>query len=274
MFSKVFKYDFKYVFRYWWIGAVMALLLSLGGGGLFASLTSNASEVENFLLTMLSGFGLVAVFIGLCAFPFIALIACTVRYYKNFFSDEGYLTFTLPVSRATLLNAKTLNFFLFNIMTYLVLFIGILLLFGIGLSPVMYSGEMIPSMPTLSAQETRWLISFLILLPLYLIMATFAGINILYLSITIGSVVSQKHKVLSGIGIYLLFNTANSFIQELIQTLFLNPVLSGNLYFEEVGGVLDLVTIFILVETLVLAAIAIGTYFWNLHLIKNKLNLS
>lgn len=273
MFSKVFKYDFKFVFRFWWIFALITLGLSVVGGFLLRSIAAMAEAgIENFLASFLGMLGIMGVIIALSVFPFVGAIANLVRYYKNFFSDEGYLTFTLPVSRATLLNSKVLCAFLFGFMSTVVLILDLFFFLIIGVGNTLPDfQEVVMGVPRI---WSAWLTVDVITLPFLLIMSSLASICMTQLSITIGSVISKRHKVLTGIGIYILFTTAMSFIQQLISFLTLNPLLEGSLYFHELGDSTAALTLYLLVLTLFYTAVAVSTYFVNLHCIKHKLNLA
>ena len=66
--------------------------------------------VTHFLQTYFLILGLTATFgiILLTCAAFTTAIIIAVRFYKNTYSDEGYLTHTLPVKRGTLLLAKVI----------------------------------------------------------------------------------------------------------------------------------------------------------------------
>ena len=104
MLLKLLKNDLKSVFKYWWIGAVISFCLSFAGGFLLNILNNNAYYSD--LLTALCTIAFVFVICGISAFSFLYLILVVIRYYRNFFTDEGYLTFTLPVKRNQLLLSK------------------------------------------------------------------------------------------------------------------------------------------------------------------------
>ena len=69
-----------------------------------------------FLSLALSAVAIAALF-AVVAFCVVSTILVYVRFFKNFFSDEGYLTFSFPVPRRTLYLAKTVNAFIWNLAT-------------------------------------------------------------------------------------------------------------------------------------------------------------
>ena len=104
MLKKLLRYDFKSVLRYWWIAAVSTVGLALVGGWSI-SVFENQKQLPEMLYVVATLAAIVAV-LGGVAFAIMTVILLFSRFYKNFFTDEGYLTFTLPVTRTSLLNSK------------------------------------------------------------------------------------------------------------------------------------------------------------------------
>ena len=55
------------------------------------------------------------------------LVFLTVRYYRNLYSSEGYLTFTLPVETGDILHAKMIVGYIWQISTYLLVAFSVFL---------------------------------------------------------------------------------------------------------------------------------------------------
>ena len=103
------------------------------------ALMSTASDYQNsFAATLLSGvlgliiFGSILI---LVAFAVISSIIVFVRYYKHFFSDEGYLTHTLPVKTSTHMFSKTWSTLLWVIITTVAVLFFVFLYVLIGSAP-------------------------------------------------------------------------------------------------------------------------------------------
>ncbi len=118
MLKKLLKYDLKAVFKYWWIGACTALTFSFTGG-MCDYLWANSDIVLPDVIELFLIIGGILSYLSIGAFVVMSIILLYVRVYKNQFTDEGYLTFTLPVKKITLINAK----FLASIITYTATFI-------------------------------------------------------------------------------------------------------------------------------------------------------
>ena len=133
MLGKLLRYDIKSILRYWWIIAISTLGAAvLGGGAMRFMIEFNKIEDPSVILslTYISAFLLFA----LCIFAIVASFILTYilvfyRFYKNFFTDEGYLTFTLPVSRKKLFLSKTINALLFTTLQAIVFAVGIAIIF-------------------------------------------------------------------------------------------------------------------------------------------------
>ncbi len=275
MFNKVFKYDFNYVFRFWWIFAVTSLGVSVVGGLLVRSLiemttSTIQSDFQDFLI-FLCFLGLFMLIVMLCFFPAASTIGCLIRYYKNFFSDEGYLTFTLPVSRTTLLNSKILNYATFSTISLLVLLVDALIIAFIGTAEGTIQFFKDLGHAIFYSDWTGSLIALLVLIPILLITALFMGVCVFYLSITIGSVISKKHKVLVGIGVYYGINMLLSGVQQLFY------FLTSAMFFNDLSYTYDtfaVLNVYMLFSVILYLAIGIVSYCINLYCLKNKLNLS
>ena len=109
MLRKLLKYDMMSVWKGGWgvlpIMAACTVIASLAANLLNAD-SSNYADHTSYALAIIVFF--VCVF-GIVACGVIIGNLVFVRFYKNFYTDEGYLTFTLPASRKILLFSKTLN---------------------------------------------------------------------------------------------------------------------------------------------------------------------
>ena len=109
MLKKLLKYDLRSVFRFWWIVALISVGMAVLGGFAQSILYNNdIPRVINVIASIVVFFSYFCM-MGLAVLTQVLLF---IRFYRNFFTDEGYLTFTLPVKRETLLNSKVLAGFI------------------------------------------------------------------------------------------------------------------------------------------------------------------
>ena len=139
MLKKLMHYDFKSVFKLWWIGAVSTIALSVIGGFLAEIFTTDRDIPEP--IYVLAIFGAILVYIGFLAFGIFAEILVYLRFYKNLFTDEGYLTFTLPAKRQSILNSKVFLGTLTSILTAIVLGIDSMIITVISLRREIFTTE-------------------------------------------------------------------------------------------------------------------------------------
>ena len=115
MFKKLLKYDFRALFKTWWIFAVVIISISFISGLLInVSLKEKDSKL---LLSIFASLSAAFTFFAMFAFCISPLIISSVRFYKHLFSDEGYLTFTLPVKLKHIINSKLISTSVLNILS-------------------------------------------------------------------------------------------------------------------------------------------------------------
>ena len=112
MLGKLLKHDFLSTAKVM-IPLNLVLLISTFFGCIFLG-TKLWHREEFFFLFILLFFAYV---IMISSVLYITLIYLTVHYYRNMFSSQGYLTFTLPVSSWTLLNSRFLTGFFWYLIT-------------------------------------------------------------------------------------------------------------------------------------------------------------
>lgn len=104
MLRKLIKYDKKALRK---ISLSMILVALVAGllSGLCIRFQEKASEylVLELLLSLVN---LISIF-ALAVSMLVVIVFVALRFYRNFYTDEGYLTFTLPVRRTQLMFSKT-----------------------------------------------------------------------------------------------------------------------------------------------------------------------
>lgn len=288
MLKKCLKYDLQAIGRIWWILAVImmgaALIAGLGFRALLQITFNPDSEgvivflaIVGFLAAILSIFGMIA---GLT----VSVILVYWRTYTNFYTDEGYLTFTLPVKRSTLYLSKVLTAAIVETATLLIFFLGVGLILLIAppttvgggiISPVVYT-----SIGDLFADAWGvvggWLIVWIIaLIPLLFLTQLYAS-GLVFLCMTIGSVIAKKHKLLAAIGIYYAISAVLSFVSQFI-SLFLSAGVMSIIFTALSSGMLiggTTITAMILIAGLIVACLAMVLHFTTVHLLEKKLNLA
>ena len=275
MLKKLLKYDFRAVFKYWWIAALSSLLLSIGGGSCLSILLSER-ELPT-AVNVMSVLALILVIFSYAAFSILTVILVFTRFYKNFFSDEGYLTFTLPVKRSQLLNSKLIMSATTMCTTALVCIFNVLVLLCIGFADevfttsfwnqVSYFFKMVGE--TLGFYCVIYVLEILILL---ILLTVFSNL-FLFACITFASIITKKAKVLAAIGIYYVANGIFSFAFQIFYLFGMTSLASwlSRLPAESGYGIISLILLGIIFFVGLFCALLYTLQYW---MIDRKLNLN
>lgn len=235
MLKKCLKYDLKAVFRIWWIAAISVLGLALVCGFCTRRMALN-TDPNNMMI--MEGMVVFSSVVAAIAFEILTVILLIVRYYTNFFKDEGYLTFTLPVKRQTLFLSKIISSILANFATLTVIGLGVCIV--LLMTPCVddiVSAPLLLSTVQLEQAPPNMLVAFAIaygnafadaieniggyfwIYAAEVCVLGFFGLLmqtlLIYFCMTIGATVAKKQKILAAIGIYYGSNMLISFVQQI-----------------------------------------------------------
>ncbi|MBE6798491.1 MAG: hypothetical protein E7525_01755 [Ruminococcaceae bacterium] len=215
MLKKLFKYDFNSVFKYWWIAALSSFILSVIGGGCLSLMTYERDLPTFFYTSVSNTLGLVV--IGFVVFVFLSCILVYVRFYKNFFSDEGYLTFTLPVKRSELLNSKLLLGVATTVLTAIVFIADLLILFSIPFPEQVEEifESFFEMLSQLTVKETLYFVTYTIEFIIICLLSVLLSTQFVFGCITISSIIAKKARVLIAIGIYYGTGCVTTFVTQM-----------------------------------------------------------
>lgn len=232
----------------------------------------------NSSLYIIFGFSAFALF----AYAVLAVFLSVSRYYKNFFSDEGYLTFTLPVKSSALIFSKLLATLIWIFISAVVVTVCILIYVTFGGAPI---GKAINVDFWITMKDGMWFIlkdifsginvsEAFLLIELFALgfIATVYGVLSLFLAVTIGSIVAKKHKILASIGFYYLINTAISTVTMVFTTVI--SFVTARIYDIYSSYSSDaLVHTYLIGILLMYAVIIVVEFLITNYLLSNKLNL-
>lgn len=291
MFKKVLKYDMASVKRYWWLIAVAVLGIAVVGSLVFRGVSVHFDSEMNGSTDMLADLMAMAgiIFLFVCVIAVFSSVIVTpvmtnLRFYSNFFTDEGYLTFTLPISRKTLYLSKTVNSIFWEFAHMLLLLAGIAIV--ITLAPVPESGvllnfELWEGLGTVVSKLWNefgaWLFVYVSELLLIYLCASAMSVGLIQLCITIGSIIAKKHKLLASIGLYFAINMGTSTVSQVIMSfasLFLSSGIFVLLANASAGVRNGAIALAMLLYALIVSAVALILHFVSLGLLERKLNLA
>lgn len=288
MFAKLLKYDMKAAFRIWWIiAAVLGGVTAVSAFALrfciqYAERDAYIEFPIHTTIAVMIAFG----YIFLLSFStYGILIPIYIRFYKHLYTDEGYLTFTLPVKRSTILLSKTVNNFIFSVIHIVFLFLCIMFMAliiptpekgGSFINPVVFEG-IGDGIKVLWTEIGAWSILYVAETILIYAASIFFSIAMIQFCITVGSVVAKKHKVLAAVGIYFGTNFILSTISQFI-SIFIQFFVTGGTI-EILSGlsktsILAVIAVVLLGVFAAILTVALAFYLTTRNTLERKLNLA
>ena len=271
MFRKLLKYDLMSVWRTGWgtlpVMLVCTLLATVAANFLNRLVDNSSSYALPYvvctLLVVLGLFGVMASVVAIC-------ILAYMRFYKNLFTDEGYLTFTLPVKRSTLLMSKTVNSAIWMASYVLLLIFCLLFFFAFGGFDMDVIGDIGRFISDGISALGGWTVLYVIAIAAFLVSGLFFSISVLHFSIATGTAITKKAKVLGIIGIYYLSGVVTPFVLPL-SGLFGIAELAYFFSLPKVGHFSVILVIILL--ALIYFGVGLVFYFMTLDRMSRKLNL-
>lgn len=276
MFAKLLKYEWRSNVRLFSILSVAALGVGVLGAVLLRLMTYMEAALGNSAAgaalagILVLGLGFLA--LALVAYSGAVCILLMVRFYKNKFTDEGYLTFTLPVSSHQIFLSSLLNAVAWIAISACITTAAVMiaLVFGTarqGLvnpdilgSAISGFREIFFLFSMVSGDDSLWVLSIVQVL-----------VSLVYMPVmvmtcmTVGAVVAKKHKVLAAFGIYYALGMVVSTVTTVVSVIvmFTEAMAAQTLSFGLTG----------LMQILLEAALIVGGYFLSTYLMRHKLNL-
>lgn len=232
---------------------------------------------------------LFAYFLAVIASAYAVMIYFAVRFYKNLYTDEGYLMHTLPVTARDLIISKCLISVLWNIVSTALILGSLFFLLYIWLRTLLpdpdwreFSQVLDTYLPMINdafrAQTGFSLSIFPVLLGVTGVLGSFSGMLTIYASASIGQLFN-KHKVAASVLSYLVITS----IAQVLTSIIIMPItfgtvmkLSRNVYLSPIETAIaplayTVPTYFV---TMVLSLIStVGFYIVTEYIMKRKLNL-
>lgn len=280
MLGKLLKHEWKTVWKVPVLLIVILMITAVLAGLTFALPIWDSEWVglplSGMMLILMFYFAMIAVTLGI-------QIYFAVRYYKNMFTDEGYLTHTLPVTSRQLLLNKTITMSLWNLIAILSVVVSIFVFCSVmilALAPKDSSFardlmEAVGAWPeALKSPYMDGFEGFCIGILCMILVSAFSGSMMVIGAITLGQMV-RRHRILGAIGAYIGF----TFVIQIFTTVFLIPMtvkMSTSPYYDnafEAQSPFPFMTPFYFLVTGVSLVVGIGLYFMSEYLIQHKLEL-
>lgn len=235
MFGKCLKYEFKAIARKVvpLFVTVLAISLILGiafslDGRLFpdASAEGEATALEG-VLSVVKGLFIAGLFIMIFVAGITVFIMTIKRFYTSFFTDEGYLTFTLPVSVNCHIMTKIVSMVIWNLLgavvtlvAYLIMIIGAEIGYGAVSESYAEIADSLSYFMTLLSGFSDEYAGSIVLFVVYSVVSYIFEVLLIYFGISLGCMLTKKHRVIVSIicivGVNMVFSIAESIIQAVV----------------------------------------------------------
>lgn len=284
MLGKLIKYEWKGLIKPLSILYLVLLGITIITGLLILTINPDYDDVTiglSVLFTMLSAliyyFGIIVCSIG-------TMLIIAIRFYKTCYTDEAYLTHTLPVSTKQLLAAKTITSVLCHLLSMLVIGASVVLLILVVVTHLINLGE-IPA-AELSAGFSEVFaeldrefanemgISFsgyFIYLGVISLISSVCSIISILGCVSLGQLYT-KHRILGAIIAYFVM----TFILQMVAYLGMIPMYTKIFAAEYTGETIlmfDLLQPTLMITLAASVVIAIVMCFINMHMMTKRLNL-
>lgn len=288
MLNKLIKNEFKATARVFLpaYGIFAALLVMERLSMVLASSQSKAEGFLGMVASMTITIFTVLTVLGLIALLLAPVIYAIVRFYKNLLGDEGYLSFTLPVTPGQHLKAKLLAACVWEAVTFLVAAVcGVLFFLTVDAGEVrVFFAAAGLFLSTGYEAVGAWLILVAALVLFALLSQLAANFLSLYNAMSMGQT-ANKHKLLASAGIYIGINMAVSFLLQAAGTGIL--FLCGEGWVKQIESIFAAAStetiavtfcqafaVLLAVITVLNGLLATGYYFLSRFFLTKKLNLA
>lgn len=281
---RLLKYDLKNIFKMWWISAVaLAGTTALGAISLYnvGSSGFDGTGDLNFLSDFSSLIGLWLWMVSVFAFVILSFILVCLRYYKNFFSDEGYLTFTLPVKRTQLFSSKLIASFITVTASLLMVTVSIATVVAVGmwisssgdpLDVLRFFGELFTSSwkHCELGSNTAASVVLSIFTLVVILAAVLAEILLMLFCMTAGGVVAKRAKFIVGLAIFYGAQSLFYYVTMIFMVM-IAPLIEGE--FTTLSGYHISCAVYLFILLIFFSVISAVCYFCSTYLLREKLNL-
>ena len=210
MVKKLFKHEFIYYFRTF--ALFLPIVLVIGVMARVFRLFENFDSALVDIAIFSSAFMLV---VSCSALLMLSVVVAVVRFYKNMYSAEGYLTFTLPVNNSQHIFVKLLTAVCCQAICLLTVILAALIaLSGEPLSALMLVlstgfSEFLEELGTLN------FIAFIFDIIVIALLSIVGNMLLYYACITVGQT-AKKNRILMAVGAYFIYYVATQVISTIL----------------------------------------------------------
>ncbi len=279
MLGKLMKHEWKAVWKVPTLLLGVLIIIAAVAGLTFALPIWDSDWIglpmSGIMLFMLFYVAMIGVSIGI-------VIYLAVRYYKNMFTDEGYLTHTLPVTSRQLLISKVITVSVWELLASIGILFSLMVFGGVAvLSLASKEGDfallLVEAMKELG---NLWDMPFFkgfqvfgVSTVFMELVSCFSGAMTIIASITMGQMI-RKHRILGSVGAYFAISAVVQGIFMVIMfPLMLKMVMDNEFLYRFEESPFSFYTIMFTIMSEVYLAVGVGLYFLSEYLIHRRLEL-
>ena len=265
MLGKLIKHEFKDTAKNF---CAMYLIVLLIGVVFKVAIEIEVSfKIDNIILDIVSLIMVTAFVLGILAIMFGTIILILKRFYDNVVKDEGYLTFTLPVSTGKIIAAKALVSYLWIIISGLaILVMGLLMFVGHIDAFIIIKKGIVETCDKIS-NAGLW--SGVILLIIVILVSLYSYISVGYACFSVGQT-WNKNKLLGAVITYVVIY----FVTQIISVAAMVVIFGSNMTMLDDVQMVDKSFNYLMIFSLVLTVIKCVVCDIITHVVlRKKLNL-
>ena len=286
MLGKLMKHEWKSVSKVGCLMLIILLVVTFFGwlswqSPMWQALGESTEVASTSIWDIFSIFMMMIYMIMLVGVLYGILIYLAVHFYKTMYTDQGYLTHTLPVTKHQILGSKIMIGGIWYMIIALAVYLSIFIWFASLIGAVIPEGFSLASVWKEAAPEIEMVLgefetqlgwnlkATLGYLIAYTVLAPFASLAIIFGSISLGQLF-HKARVLMAIVFYVGITVIMSLLSSLVQSFSSANMYTSLLEDMAMGKYLNGILGFTLVLNMVLAVIL---YFVSHFIISKKLNM-
>lgn len=177
------------------------------------------SESNNVFVNTMVGFLMVTFVLAIITLFLGTVIVIIKRFYDNMLKDQGYLSFTLPVTTGQHLASKILVSYIWIIVSFIVAGIAIIILFLDNAEAWREVSQTISSILDVVKQQNLW--SLVIKMILIVVIGLYSNIIIAYTCFSVGQLFN-KHRIVGALITYMGIYTVNQIVGVIFMLAVLN----------------------------------------------------
>lgn len=217
MLGKLYKYEFKNTSKIMFvIYGVMLFVTILGCIAMYGD--SNPAGTENKLQEIFFTAAMVFYVLGIFALFVVSYVYMCVHFYKTMYSDQGYLTHTLPVNQMSVFHVKLLVSLCWLLLSLIILFLSIFALGCAANRGFSFDADFDMFLADFQNMFGMSFGTFSVYLVFAMILSCLQYLLMVFASGSIGQLFTQ-HKIGASIGAGIIFYMSGQIISSIIMVL-------------------------------------------------------